>query len=393
MYKAGTIVFLISLFCILSTAQEPMFAGNDIVSPELNQDRTVTFRVRAVNASEVLLSGDWMPRNGWVPGSVVMERNENGIWEFTSEPLEPDLYSYTFVVDGFWTTDPNNPFLIRDVANIFNIFIVDGGQADLYKIQDVAHGSVARRWYDSPSLEMDRRITIYTPPGYEKSSRSYPVLYLLHGGGGDEEAWISLGRTAQILDNLIAMGKAVPMIVVMPNGNVIQDAAPGEGHEGFYKPRFIIPKTMDGTFIHSFQDIISFVEDNYRVRKDKSARAIAGLSMGGFHAIHISRFHQNTFAYIGSFSAAIVPSQNFSHEVFRDAEEGLKQQLKNGIELYYIAIGRQDFLYPANLKFRDQLNAMGFNYVFKESDGGHTWSNWRLYLSEFVPLLFKKQAE
>src|SRR5690606_32656240 len=142
-------------------------------------------------------------------------KDDQGVWTYKSEPLKPELYGYSFIVDGFTTTDPNNPFLIRDVASVTNILIVGDGQADLYRTNDIPHGSVTRRWYDSPELGMDRRITIYSPPGYEKSTEKLPVLYLLHGAGGDEEAWIALGRTAQIMDNLIAAGKAQPMIVVM----------------------------------------------------------------------------------------------------------------------------------------------------------------------------------
>ena len=162
-----------------------------------------------------------------------MDKDEKGIWTYTTEAIEPDLYGYAFIVDGLRTNDPNNAFLSRDIATNTNIFLLGGGQADLYKVNEVSHGSVTRRWYDSPGNNMKRRITVYTPPGYENSRKKYPVLYLLHGAGGDEEAWMELGRASQILDNLIAQGKATPMIVVMPNGNVVQDGAPGEGTQGF----------------------------------------------------------------------------------------------------------------------------------------------------------------
>jgi len=299
------------------------------------------------------------------------------------------LYSYSFIIDGCTTTDPNNPFIVRDVASVTNIFIVGGGQADLYKVNDVPHGTMAKRWYDSPGLGMDRRITIYTPFGYETSTEKYPVLYLLHGAGGDEEAWATLGRTAQIMDNLIAQKKVKPMIVVMPNGNVIQDAAPGEGHEGFYKPVFMAAKTMDGTYEANFMDIIKFVESNYRVKADKANRAVAGLSMGGFHSLHISRYYPNTFDYVGLFSAAIMPNQNVSSPVYYDIDGTLKKQMDNGFKLYWIAIGNTDFLYKGNTDYRKKLDSMGFKYTYRESDGGHIWRNWRVYLSEFTPLLFK----
>ncbi len=376
------------IFSMQVHAQQSLWGGQEITSPRIHEDNSVTFSVHAPNAGEVKLSGEWMPAEGWTPGTVAMEKNEKGVWSFTTEPLEPELYTYFFLIDGFRTTDPANPFIVRDVASVMNILIVGGQHADLYKVNQVPHGSVTRRWYNSPTLDKDRRITIYTPPGYESNTEKYPVLYLLHGAGGDEEAWITLGRTAQIMDNLIAQGKAKPMIVVMPNGNVSQSAAPGEGIRGFYKPQFMVPNTMDGNYEASFPDIMKFVEDNYRVKAEKANRAIAGLSMGGFHALHISRYYPNTFDYIGLFSAAILPNQNVSHEVYRDIDGTLKQQMENGYELYWIGMGKTDFLYDSGVQYREKLDNLGMEYVYRESEGGHVWRNWRVYLSEFVPLLF-----
>ncbi|MBY5950585.1 MAG: alpha/beta hydrolase-fold protein [Cyclobacteriaceae bacterium] len=387
--------FLFALV-LSSTAQEALFNAQQIVSPEIHEDNSVTFRLFAPNAETVEITGDFLPTTkvetpmGEMdgPGKVELSKDENGLWSYTSETLGPELYNYAFLIDGFRTTDPNNPFLIRDVASSTNIFIIGGGHAELYKTNDIPHGSVTRRWYDSPGLDMDRRITIYTPPGYEKSSAEYPVLYLLHGAGGDEEAWISLGRTAQIMDNLIAQGKAKPMIVVMPNGNVIQDGAPGEGSRNYYKPQFMIPKTMDGTYEGAFEDIINFVESNYRVKANKENRAIAGLSMGGFHTLHISRYYPNTFDYIGLFSAAIMPREDATGKVYSDFDQTLQVQMENGYKLYWIAIGKTDFLYDANTAYRAKLDGMNMPYEYVESEGGHTWRNWRVYLSQFAPQLF-----
>lgn len=378
-------------------AQEALFRAQQIISPEIHQDNTVTFRLLAPNAQSVQITGDFLPTvkidspMGQIdgPGRADLVKGENSVWEFKSQVLGPELYNYSFIIDGFTTTDPNNPFLIRDVASVTNIFIIGGGHADLYKTNDIPHGSVTRRWYDSPGLGMDRRITIYTPPGYENSTEMYPVLYLLHGAGGDEEAWISLGRTAQILDNLIAQGKAKPMIVVMPNGNVIQDAAPGEGSMGYYKPQFMVPKTMDGTYEANFMDIVKFVESNYRVKAEKVHRAIAGLSMGGFHTMHISRYYPNTFDYVGLYSAAIMPREDATAKVYSDIEGTLRTQMNNGFKLYWIAIGKTDFLFDANTAYRKMLDDMGMKYEYVESEGGHTWRNWRVYLSEFAPRLFQ----
>ena len=378
-------------------AQQALSGGQQIVSPEINSDNSVTFRVLAPNAETVLVTGDFLPIEmvqspmGEIeaPGKAEMTKDEKGVWSFTSEPLESELYDYSFVVDGFTTTDPSNPYVIRDIASITNYFIVEGGKADLYMVQDVAHGSVTRRWYDSPGLKMDRCAVIYTPPGYENSTEKYPVLYLLHGAGGDEEAWFAHGKATRILDNLIAQGKVKPMIVVMPNGNVIQDAAPGEGRDGFVTPAFMIPNTMDGNFEASFMDILRFVESNYRVKADKANRAIAGLSMGGFHSMHISRYYPNTFDYVGLFSAALLPREDATGKVYSNIDETLKQQKENGYKLYWTGIGKSDFLYDANKEFRAKLDSIGMKYTYMETDGGHIWRNWRIYLSEYLPLLFK----
>ena len=396
-FKLSLSTFFVLLVTITINAQQALWGGANITSPEINADNTVTFRFMAPGADTVKITGDFLPtekrQTQWglfdVPGIALLTKDEKGIWSFTSAKLGPELYSYSFIVDGLSATDPNNPFLIRDVASVTNIFIIGGGQADLYKVNNIPHGTVARRWYNSPGLKMDRRITIYIPPGYESGNQKYPVLYLLHGAGGDEEAWISLGRTAQIMDNLIAQGKAKPMIVVMPNGNVIQDAAPGEGNLGFYKPQFMVPKTMDGTYEANFMDIVKFVESNYRVIAKKEDRAIAGLSMGGYHSLHISRYYPNTFDYVGLFSAAIMPNNNVQSKVYENFDETLTAQMKNGYKLYWIGIGKTDFLYKNVTDYRNKLDKMGMKYTYYESEGGHIWRNWRVYLSMYVPMLFK----
>ncbi len=395
MKKSFVLLFSLVLSHIAFT-QEALFNAADLKSPEINADKTVTFRFFAPKADSVFITGDFLPtmkvksRFGLVdvPKPALMQKDAKGVWTFTSDALAPELYSYSFTVDGLRSIDPNNPFLNRDVATVTNIFIVGGPQADYYKVNDIPHGSVTRRWYDSPGLGIDRRITIYTPPGYESSNATYPVLYLLHGAGGDEEAWIALGRTAQIMDNLIAQGKAKPMIVVMPNGNASQDAAPGEGNTGFYKPQFMAPRTMEGSYEAAFMDIVKFVEKNYRVNAKKESRAIAGLSMGGFHSMHISRFYPNTFDYVGLFSAAIMPREDATAKVYSNIDETLKVQKENGTKLYWIAIGKTDFLYQANVDFRKKLDGMGMKYEYVESEGGHIWRNWRVYLTQFVPKLF-----
>ena len=386
------ILFAIALLLITgfnAVAQQALWGATEIVSPEVKADNTVIFRFQAPNAKEVKISGDWLPVQGWIPGSEAMTKDDKGVWSYTTPVLSSDLHSYSFMVDGLKCTDPNNVYVIRDVASVFNVFLVGGGKADLYKVSKVAHGTVTRRWYDSPGIGMTRRITIYTPAGYETGKEKYPVLYLLHGMGGDEEAWMALGRASQILDNLIAQGKAKPMIVVMTNGNVAQEAAPGESSLGYAKPTMQLPNTMDGKFEATFPDVIKFIEGNYRVKAEKSGRAIAGLSMGGFHSLHISRLYPNTFDYVGLFSAAIMPNDKVTSKVYENIDVTLNAQMKNGYKLYWIGIGKDDFLYKNVKEYRDKLDKMGMKYIYRESEGGHTWTNWRVYLSEFAPLLFK----
>lgn len=395
--KRFTILAAALLMCVATFAQEALWGIGPLVSPEIYDNNTVLFRLRAPKAVKVQITGDFLPKqkvktpNGEyeIPGIVDLTEGKDGVWEYTTpEPLKPELYSYSFIVDGLRMNDPANIYLIRDVATLTNVFIIGGDRADLYKVNQVPHGTVSRTWYNSPTLGMERRMTVYTPAGYETDGKRYPVFYLLHGMGGDEEAWISLGRTAQILDNLIAQGKAKPMIVVMTNGNASQEAAPGESSLGMMPPSMQLPKTMEGSFEQAFPDVVKFVDKNYRTIKNKSGRAIAGLSMGGFHALHISKQYPDMFNYVGLFSAAILPNKNVASPIYEDLEGKLKTQFAKKPSLYWIAIGKTDFLYKANEDFRKLLDENGYKYTYYETDEGHIWKNWRIYLSEFAPLLF-----
>ncbi len=381
---------LLAMFANTTKAQQNLFGGQDIESAVVNDDNSVTFRFLAPDAKSVSVAGDFAdvaednPVGGVVgTGLIPMTKGADGVWTLTTKPLDSELYMYLFEVDGVATTDPNNPYVYRDFAIVSNIFIVGNGQADLYKVNDVPHGSLTHCWYDSPGLGMDRRINIYTPAGYETSGKKYPVLYLLHGFGGDEDEWVNFGRATQILDNLIAQGKAEPMIVVMTNGHTAMEAAPGESSMGFYKPsREKDRADVPNAFVDNFKDVISFVESNYRIVPDKAHRAIAGLSMGGGHSANISRTYENTFDYVGIFSSAASGDEEF--------DASLKKQFDNGLELYWIGIGREDYLVlENNKKFREKLDSMGLDYTYMETDWGHVWKCWRLYLSEFTPLLFK----
>lgn len=392
--KRLTALTVALLIGVTMFAQQALWGTAPVVSPEIHDNNTVTFRFKAPKAVRVQLIGDFLPvqKNAKfeAPGIVDLKEGQEGVWEYTTpEPLKPELYSYSFIVDGLRMNDPANVYLIRDVSTLTNVFIIGGDRADFYKVNPVPHGTVSRIWYDSPVLGLERRMTVYTPAGYETSGKRYPVLYLLHGMGGDEEAWISLGRTAQILDNLIAQGKAKPMIVVMPNGNASQEAAPGESSRGMVPPTMQLPKTMEGSYEQAFPEIVKFIDKNYRTIKSKSGRAIAGLSMGGFHSLHISKQYPDMFNYIGLFSAAIMPNKEVSSPIYENVEGKLKVQFDKNPALYWIAIGKTDFLYKANEEYRKLLDEKGYKYTYYESDEGHIWKNWRIYLTEFVPMLFR----
>ena len=387
------------LVCAMTFAQQALWGAAPVVSPEIHDNNTVTFRLKAPKAVKVQVTGDFLPTQKIKtpfgefdgPGVADLKEGKDGVWEFTTpEPLKPELYSYSFIVDDLKMMDPSNVYMIRDVATVTNVFIIGGDRADLYKVNKVPHGTVRRMWYNSPTLGMDRRLTVYTPAGYEISGKRYPVFYLLHGMGGDEEAWIALGRTSQILDNLIAQGKAKPMIVVMTNGNAAQEAAPGESSLGFAAPSMNQPKTMEGSFETAFPDVVKFIDKNFRTLANKKNRAIAGLSMGGFHSMHISKQYPDMFDYVGLFSAAIMPGKDVKSPIYDDLEEKLKIQFAKKPALYWIGIGNTDFLYKANEDYRKMLDEKGYKYTYYETGEGHIWKNWRIYLTEFAPLLFQR---
>lgn len=373
----------IAFACLAAQAQQALWSRSAVVSPQINDDGSVTFRLNAPETRKAIVAGDFTTREGKDIGFGEMTRNEQGVWEFTTPPLRSELYSYTFVVDGVRMCDPSNVYINRDVASVMNILIVDGDRGDLYKVNDVPHGSVKRCWYDSPTLGKQRRMTVYTPAGYEQGKEKYPVLYLLHGAGGDEEAWMTLGRTSQIMDNLIAEGRCRPMIVVMTNGNPWQQAAPGESAAGMVQPAMKFDPSQK-SFEEAFGDVMTYVESNYRTIRKKEARAVAGLSMGGGHSFNISRMYPDKFDYVGLFSAAVRNVED------PEVAASLAAQRDKGFKLYWIACGNTDFLYQANRDYMKYLDSIGFPYVYRESDGGHIWRNWRIYLSEFAPMLFAK---
>ena len=366
-------------------SQENLWWKTPVNSPEINKNNTVTFRLKAANATKVEVVGDFLSKDE----KAEMKKINNDVWEYTTpKALAPELYSYSFMMDGIKISDPSNVFMSRDVVTISNLFMIDGKESELYKVQNVPHGSLSKVWYHSEKLNADRRITVYTPAGYETNGQRYPVLYLLHGMGGDEDSWSTLGRAAQILDNLIVQGKAKPMIVVMTNGCTKHVSAPGYSHEGMWRP--YMTGSMDGSFETMFPTIVEWVEAHYRVKASRESRAIAGLSMGGFHSLQISKTYPEMFDYVGLFSAAIFRGKE-DVEIYKNLEAGLEKQFAAEPRLYWIAIGKDDFLYDENVRYRELLDAKGYPYTYVESDGGHVWRNWRVYLSQFTPLLFRAE--
>lgn len=399
-------LFFLAALCLMGTAAQAQQnlswgQGPQVASPDVHADNTVTFNLIAPEAQKVQITGDFLPTkkvefggNTYdMPGVADLVKDEKGVWSLTTEALKPELYTYNMIVDGVKIIDPLNVYNIRDINNLFSVLLIGGdARTDLYKVNKVAHGTVSKVWYESPTAGLTRRLTVYTPAGYETSGKEYPVLYLLHGIGGDENAWSELGRAAQILDNLIAQGKAEPMLVVMTNGNISQEACPGETSEGFKVPTMMLPKTMEGSFETAFPDVVNFIEKTYRVKKDKAYRAIAGLSMGGFHSLFISINHPDMFDYVGLFSAAVDQQQTDPKgfpNVYVDRNAKIDKLFSKNPKLFWIGCGKTDFLYKNNADLRAYLDNKNHKYTYLETEGGHIWRNWRIYLTEFTPLLFK----
>ncbi len=368
-----------AMLAVGASAQElANFSRNaqQIVSPEIVGD-SVTFRLSANYATVVNLYGNWMANYTDV---VPLKKGNDGVWEVTIAAPEPEIYTYNFIVDGVSVNDPRNYMVQRDGTRYLNMLLVPGERSANYN-ETLAHrGTVSYRWYDSNILGINRRVTVYTPYGYENSKQKYPVLYLLHGAGGDEEAWSSMGRTAQIMDNLIEQGKAVPMIVVMPNGNPGQQAA---GTMGLPVKNYDYRAPENANiYVRSLvEELVPFIEKEYRAIPKKASRAIAGLSMGGGHTFAATTLYPDKFDYICPLSAGTRESDTLDQQL-----QGIK---KAGYKLYWIGCGTADFAYPNNQVLDKALTRNGMPHTFFESTGGHEWKNWRLYLNTFAPLLFK----
>ena len=372
---------LLAVICIAAAANAQelanfAFGRKQIVSPEVT-DSTVTFRLRAPYATTVSMYGSWMPGYG---DKIDLRRGEDYVWEVTIPAPTPEIYTYNFFVDGVSVSDPSNVLMQRDGTRYLSMLLVDGERSENYKEAN-QRGSVSHVWYDSELLGINRRMTVYTPYGYETNKKTkYPVLYLLHGGGGDEEAWTSMGRTAQILDNLIEKGLAKPMIVVMPNGNPGQQAAVTLNLP-VSDVNYRDPANANAYVTSLVKEIIPFVEKNYRAIPNKSARAIAGLSMGGGHTTSATMLFPGVFDYICPMSCGMRDGENVDAQM-----QAIK---KAGYKLYWIGCGTDDFAWPGTETMVEILKRNDMEHTLFASDGGHVWYNWRYYLNTFAQLLFK----
>jgi len=359
-------------------AQARRARGPRVVSPEVASDGRVTFRILAPQAEAVRLSAGDIPNLGQ---GAEMTKDANGVWEVTVGPIDPGAYRYNFNVDGVSVIDPRSSSVSESNTNVWSLVYVPG--SDWMDTKDVPHGAVAEVTYYSKSLKRFRRMHVYTPPGYESNQKKYPVFYLLHGASDCDDSWTTVGRAGFILDNLIAAGKAKPMVVVMP-----------AGHTGPF--RFGRGLPVD-EFAEDFRkDVMPYAETHYRVYTDQAHRAVAGLSMGGAQTLNVSIPHPGEFAYIGVFSSGIfdISGRRFGNQSGPTWEERHKSLLedpesKKGIKYFWFATGKDDFLVQTSRATVEMFKKYGYEPVYKETSGAHTWINWRQYLNEFAPRLFQ----
>jgi enterochelin esterase-like enzyme len=383
------------LYAMYAQANANATRAAAIISPELNATKdSVTFRLSANYATVVKLSCNWLS------DKPELKKGDGGIWSITLPAPEPEIYTYNFVVDGVLTFDPSNILIQRDVALIQNELLVPGERSANYT-EPAKRGNLERVWYDSPTIGLNRSMMVYTPYGYNdkaNSKKTYPVLYLLHGGGGDEKQWAELGRACEILDNLIAKGLAVPMICVMPNGNANQQAsrtyqlpekapnpAPAAAPAAAPAPNQA-PNQNNPTanlYINSIaKDIIPYIESHYRVIAKKSGRAVAGLSMGGGHTTAITGAYPDLFDYICVMSMGMAES---------DQAKAQLQGIKNaGYKLYWVGVGDKDPLaYDRSVTLDKMLTGLGMQHTMNVSGGVHEWKVWRFNLNLVAQKLFK----
>ncbi|RPI27773.1 MAG: esterase [Acidobacteria bacterium] len=360
--------------------------GANVVSPEVLSDHRVTFRILAPKAAEVTLRGDWME------GSAIerLSKAEDGVWSVTVGPLVPDFYSYSFTVDGVKTVDPRNATLKQGVTSVDSMVFVAGPEADFQDNAPVQHGQIRQVWYQSSTLGMQRRMHVYTPPGYDAGKDRYPVFYLLHGGGDEDSGWSTIGRAGFILDNLLAQKKAKPMLVVMPNGSLPMPAnlprvAPGTTPSPEVAAAIAAARAR---FVGELmENVIPAIEKNFRVLTGRENRALAGLSMGGGQTLQVITAHPDQFAYVGVWSAGI--GQDAAEWEKRNEAFLSNPRLNTWIKLFSISVGDKDFTFNGSKALNQILDKRGIKNRLHISGGGHTWINWRHYLRDLASELFR----
>ena len=354
---------------------KPAPAPESLISPEVHPDKSVTFRYRAPNAQEVKLALEGAE-------SLAMQRDDKGVWSVTTAALAPDYYGYSFSVDGARSLDPFNHGLVPNLISPGNFVHVPGPSSLPWEVNDVPRGEVHHHFYKSAVASDQRDFYVYTPPGYDPTAKTtYPVLYLLHGFSDDASGWTAVGRANIILDNLIAQGAAKPMIVVMPLGyGTMEIVAQGWGSVGHSELR---ERNFTGFRDALLTEIIPAIESEYRVTKDRSSRAIAGLSMGGSESLRTGLNNLDRFAWIGAFSAGGMP------DAFDKDFPGLDEKTNQRIRLLWIACGTEDHLITANRNLRAWLKTQGIAHTDIETPGMHTWMVWRRNLAAFAGLLFR----
>ncbi len=356
----------------LSAADPPKpRPSNPQGSPELLEDGRVTFRFRSKNAKKVEAGGQFGP-------AVTLAKGEGDMWVgTTAEPVKPGVFEYHLTVDGQGVIDPLNPEIKPQRWPGSSILHVPANPPAPWDLQDIPHGTVHVHDYHSPSLGTWRKLVVYTPPGVTTGAAAepLPVLYLSHGFSDNEATWTVHGRAHWILDSLIAQQKAVPMIIVMPDGHALP---PGGGWKEDYGTA-----NTDAYCKELVEEVIPLVEKNYPVKKDAAARAFAGLSMGGRHALTVALRHSDTFSWIGAFSAA--PPDAATTEMGFKQADGINGRLK----LLWIGCGKKDFLFQRNEEFHAAADKAGLRHEFAVTEGDHSWPIWRGYLAGFAPRLFR----
>jgi enterochelin esterase-like enzyme len=331
--------------------------------------------------------GDWMD----TPAPLTLVKGADGLWEGTSEALIPDFYSYSFTVDGVRTLDPRNALIKQGISSVDNMFFVPGPDAAFQDTTAVPHGQIRAVWYSSSTLGGQRRMHVYTPPGYDDGADRYPVLYLLHGGGDDDSGWSTIGRAGFIVDNLLASGKVRPLIVVMPNGSLPRPPALPTTPGAPPTPQALAASNaLHDRFVSELMsDVVPFVERQFRVLARPDQRAIAGLSMGGGQTQRVLATHPESFGYVASWSAGVNPVATASFEERSGALLKNPAKVNSTAKVLSLVVGDKDFTLAGTKNLDDILTRHAVTHTLQITGGGHTWINWRRYLRDYLQLLFK----